>query len=98
MNEVIVSLQQKLGNMKSLVPTEAATPEQISKYFSETEEIIDGILKMADGQQTATTTEIEGIRESVKELRNLLRKTDANMKPLTYRDVCYNLGKALCAA
>ena len=86
MNEVIVSLQQKLGNMKSLVPTEAATPEQISKYFSETEEIIDGILKMADGQQTATTTEIEGIRESVKELRNLLRKTDADMRPLTYRD------------
>lgn len=35
MNEVIISLQQKLENMKSLVPTEAATPEQISKYFTE---------------------------------------------------------------
>ena len=98
MNEVIVSLQQKLSNMKSLVTTEAATPEQISKYFNETEELIDGILKMADSQQTASTTELEGIRESVKELRNLLKKTDSEMKPLTYRDVCYNLGKALCAA
>lgn len=98
MNEVIVSLQQKLSNMKSLVPTEAATPEQISKYFNETEELIDGILKMADSQQTASTTELEGIRESVKELRNLLKKTDSEMKPLTYRDVCYNVGKGLVAA
>ena len=98
MNEVIVSLQQKLSNMKSLVPTEAATPEQISKYFNETEELIDGILKMADSQQTASTTELEGIRESVKELRNLLKKSDAEMKPLTYRDVCYNVGKGLVAA
>lgn len=50
MNEVIVSLQQKLENMKTLVPTEAATPEQISKYFNENEEIIAGILKAADSQ------------------------------------------------
>ena len=54
MNEVIVSLQQKLENMKTLVPTEAATPEQISKYFNENEEIIAGILKAADSQTTAT--------------------------------------------
>ena len=98
MNEVIVSLQQKLENMKTLVPTEAATPEQISKYFNENEEIIAGILKAADSQTTATTSELEGIKDAVKELRNLMRKADTEMKPLTYRDVCYNLGKALCAA
>ena len=98
MNEVIVSLQQKLENMKTLVPTEAATPEQISKYFNENEEIIAGILKAADSQTTATTSELEGIKEAVKELRNLMRKADSEMKPLSYRDVCYNLGKALCAA
>ena len=45
MNEVIIGLQQKLENMKTLVPTEAATPEQISKYFNENEEIIAGIGK-----------------------------------------------------
>ena len=98
MNKVIVSLQQKLENMKTLVPTEAATPEQISKYFNENEEIIAGILKAADSQTTATTSELEGIKEAVKELRNLMRKADTEMKPLSYRDVCYNLGKALCAA
>ena len=98
LNEVIVSLQQKLENMKTLVPTEAATPEQISKYFNENEEIIAGILKAAESQTTATTGEIESIKDAVKELRNLMRKADAEMKPLTYRDVCYNLGKALCAA
>ena len=98
MNEVIVSLQQKLENMKTLVPTEAATPEQISKYFNENEDIIAGILKAADSQTTATTSELEGIKEAVKELRNLMRKADTEMKPLSYRDVCYNLGKALCRA
>ena len=45
MNEVIIGLQQKLENMISLVPTEAATQEQISKYFNENEEIIAGIGK-----------------------------------------------------
>lgn len=45
MNEVIIGLQQKLENMKTLVPTEAATQEQISKYFNENEEIIAGIGK-----------------------------------------------------
>ena len=98
MNEVIVNLQQKLSNMKSLVPTEAATPEQISKYFNESEEIIAGILKAAENQETATTTELEGIKDAIKELRNLFRKADSEMKPLSYRDVCFNLGKALCAA
>ena len=87
MNEVILSLQQKLENMKTLVPTEAATPEQISKYFNENEEIIAGILKAADSQTTATTSELEGIKDAVKELRNLMRKADADMKPLSYRDV-----------
>ena len=98
MNEIIIGLQQKLSNMKSLVPTEAASPEQIKKYFTETEEIIDGILKTALAQDDATTTQIEGIHDTIKELRNLLKKTDANMQPLSYRDICYNMGKALVAA
>ena len=98
MNEIIIGLQQKLSNMKSLVPTEAASPEQIKKYFTETEEIIDGILKTALAQEDATTTQIEGIHDTIKELRNLLKKTDANMQPLSYRDICYNMGKALVAA
>lgn len=98
MNEVIVGLQKKLVNMKQLIPTEAATPEQIKKYFNETEEIIDGILKVASEQETATTTEMESVREAIKDFRALIKKTDANMQPLSYRDVCYNLGKALVAA
>ena len=62
MNEVIIGLQQKLNNMKSLVPTEAATPEQVSKYFNETEELIDGILKMADSIPTDSQPQRNGSR------------------------------------
>lgn len=82
MNEVIVGLQKKLVNMKQLIPTEAATPEQIKKYFNETEEIIEGILKVASEQETATTTEMESVREAIKDFRALIKKTDANMQPL----------------
>lgn len=98
MNEVIMGLQKKLGEMKALVPTEAASPEQIKKYFNETEELIEGILKAACDQEDALTTELEGVKQTVKELRGLLKKTDTIVEPLSLRDLYYQMGKAMVAA
>ena len=39
MNEVIVALHKRLDNMKANLPSEAATVEQINKYFLEQQEI-----------------------------------------------------------
>ena len=98
MNEVIMGLQKKLGEMKALVPTEAASPEQIKKYFNDTEELIEGILKAACDQEDALTTELEGVKETVKELRGLLKKTDTIVEPMSMRDLYYKMGKAMVAA
>ncbi len=98
MNEVIMGLQKKLGEMKALVPTEAASPEQIKKYFNDTEEVIEGILKAACDQEDALTSELEGVKQTVKELRGLLKKTDTIIEPLSMRDLQYQMGKAMVAA
>jgi HK97 family phage major capsid protein len=98
LNEVILGLQKKLGEMKALVPTEAASPEQIKNYFNDTEEIIEGILKAACDQESALTTELEGVKQTVKELRGLLKKTDAVVEPMSMRDLQFYMGKAMVAA
>ncbi len=84
--------------MKALVPTEAASPEQIKKYFNDTEEVIEGILKAACDQEDALTSELEGVKQTVKELRGLLKKTDTIIEPLSMRDLQYQMGKAMVAA
>lgn len=98
MNEVISSLQQKISNMKSMIPTEASSVEQISKYFDENEQIIEGILKLAESQENATSSELLSIKDAIKDLRNMMKKADSNMQPLTMRDVRLYMGKALVAA
>ena len=98
MNEVIIALQKKLNNMRANLPSEAASVEQINKYFLEQQEITEQMLKILDDQENATTSEILGCKESIKNFREAMKKADSKMEQLSLRDVYYNLGKALCAA
>ena len=98
MNEVIIALQKRLDNMRANLPSEAASVEQINKYFLEQQEITEQMLKILDDQENATTSEILGCKESIKNFREAMKKADSKMEQLSLRDVYYNLGKALCAA
>ena len=98
MNSTIVELEKRLVNMKNLIPTQAASEEQISKYFMEQEEITEQILKVLSLQTDATTTEIEGCKAAIKDFRQSMKMADSRMEELSLRDVYYNLGKALVAA
>ena len=98
MNEVIIALQKRLDNMRANLPSEASSVEQINKYFLEQQEITEQMLKILDDQENATTSEILGCKESIKNFREAMKKADAKMEQLSLRDVYYNLGKALCAA
>ena len=98
MNEVIIALQKKLNNMRANLPSEAASVEQINKYFLEQQEITEQMLKILEDQENATTSEILGCKESIKNFREAMKKADSKMEQLSLRDVYYNLGKALCAA
>ena len=98
MNEVILALHKRLESMKSNLPSEAATVDQINKYFLEQQEITEQMLKILGDQDDATTSEILGVKDAIKNFREAMKKADTKMEQLSLRDVEYNLGKALCAA
>ena len=98
MNQVILGLQQQLVNMKKNFPTAAANEEQFRKYFDERDEILDGILKAALEQETATTTEIQDMRDAIKDFRAMMKNQATVTTQLTMREIKINLGKALVAA
>jgi HK97 family phage major capsid protein len=98
MNEVILALHKRLDNMKANLPSEAATVEQINKYFLEQQEITEQMLKILGDTEDATTSEIMGCKDAIKNFREAMKQADTKMEQLSLRDVEYNLGKALCAA
>ena len=70
MNEIILSLQNQLNKMKSMIPSAAASDEQIKQYFATQDEVLEGILKTLSDEKDATISEMESIKEAVKEFRN----------------------------
>ena len=98
MNEVILALHKRLDNMKANLPSEAATVEQINKYFLEQQEITEQMLKILGDTEDATTSEIMGVKDAIKNFRDAMKQADTKMEQLSLREVEYNLGKALCAA
>lgn len=84
--------------MKKNFPTAAANEEQFRKYFDERDEILDGILKAALEQETATTTEIQDMRDAIKDFRAMMKNQATVTTQLTMREIKINLGKALVAA
>lgn len=55
--------------MKANLPIEAASVEQINKYFQEQQEVTEQMLKILEDQENATTSEIMGCKESIKNFR-----------------------------
>lgn len=98
MNEVILALHRRLEGMKNNLPSEAASVEQINKYFLEQQKIMEKMLKILGDQDDATTSEILCVKEAIKNFREVMEKADSKMGQLSLRDVEYNLGKVLCAA
>ena len=98
MNEVILALHKRLDNMKANLPSEAASVEQINKYFLEQQEVTEQMLKILEDQDNATTSEILGCKESIKNFREAMKQADTKMEQMSLKDVYFNLGKALCAA
>lgn len=97
MNETILSLQNQLNKMKSMIPSAAASDEQIKQYFATQDEVLEGILKTLSDEKDATTSEMESIKEAVKEFRNALKELPSRCEQLTQRDIYYNLGKGIVA-
>ena len=78
-----------------MIPSAAASDEQIKQYFATQDEVLEGILKTLSDEKDATTSEMESIKEAVKEFRNALKELPSRCEQLTQRDIYYNLGKGI---
>lgn len=98
MNPQIEVLQKKLFGLKTLVPTGAVNDVQLNKFFAEQNEVVEDIVKTLSDIENASTTEMENIKEAVKNFRETLKAAKGNAVNLSKKDVQYELGKALAAA
>ncbi len=98
MSELIINLQHQIDNMKKQLPTAAATEQDFKNYFAERDNILEGMLKAVSEERNVTTTELQDMKDAIKEFRSLMKNQATNMTQLTMRDIKVNLGKALYAA
>lgn len=98
MSELIINLQRQIDNMKKQLPTGAATEQDFKNYFAERDNILEGMLKAVSEERNVTTTELQDMKDAIKEFRSLMKNQATTMTQLTMRDIKVNLGKALYAA
>ena len=98
MSDLIINLQNQIDNMKKQLPTAAATEQDFKNYFAERDSILEGMLKAVSDEKNVTTSELQDMKDAIKEFRGMMKNQAANMTQLTMKDIKINLGKALYAA
>ena len=79
MNEKIALLEKKLEGMKNMIPKAGASDEQIARYFSEQDAIIEDITKAVIDMHGVTTSEMESMKDTIKSLKDELKKADKSI-------------------
>jgi HK97 family phage major capsid protein len=95
---MLQTLTDKLKGMKRVEKTGFTTEEAAADYFAEKEGILDEVGKSLAEVKSATTTELEALKGTLKEMRLNLKGEASNPRELTRNELCYQLGKALAAA
>lgn len=97
MNEKIAAIEKKLLEIKSTIPKAGASDEQIEKYFSEQDAIIEDITKAVADIHNATTSEMESMKDIIKDLKSGLKKADGEITVMDEKEAAYGIGKMLAA-
>ena len=95
---MLLALDGKLKGMKRVEKTGFTSEEAAAEYFAEKEGILDEVGRSLSEVKSATTTELEALKGTLKEMRLNLKGEAANPKELTRSELCYQLGKAIAAA
>ena len=99
MGDVLLQgLETRLKAMKRVENTGFTSESEAALYFQEKEGILDDVGKALETVKSATTTEIEAVKATLKEFRDALKSNMANPKELTRHELCHQLGKAIAAA
>lgn len=95
---MLQSLDNKLKTMKRVEKTGFVNEEQAAGYFAEKEGILEDIAKALETVKNAGTTELDAIKATLKDFRDMLKSSEKNQKELTRHEVQFQLGKAIAAA
>ena len=95
---MLLALDDKIKGMKRVEKAGFASEESAAEYFAEKEGILDEVGKALGEVKNTTTTEIEALKGTLKEMRLNLKSQAASPKELTRTELCYQLGKAIAAA
>lgn len=95
---MLLALDDKLKGMKRVEKTGFTNEEAAAEYFSEKEGILEALGKNLGEIKNATTTELEALKGTLREMRINLKAQSSSPKELTRSDLCYQLGRALAAA
>jgi len=98
MDELLKAIKQKIAEMKKIELTGFTNTETATAYFQEKEIILEGIVKTLETITVQETAEVEGLKGTVKALRDELKTQTKYPKELTRRELLYNLGKGIAAA
>ena len=97
-DEKILALKEKMNDMKRVEKTGFTTEEMAADYFSEKEGILEDIGKTLIDMKEGSSTEIEALKGTIKEMRQNLKANADNPKELTRSELCYRMGRAIAAA
>lgn len=97
-DDLLQALELRLKGMKRVENTGFTNEAEAAGYFQEKEGILDEMGKTLESVKSATGTEIEAVKATLKEFRTMLKSSAANPKELTRQEVQYQLGKAIAAA
>jgi HK97 family phage major capsid protein len=97
-NEQLSALEERLKSMTRVEKTGFTDEAAAAQYFAEKEGILDEVGRNLSEIKSATATEIEALKGTLKEMRTNLKAQSASPKELTRTELCYQLGKAIAAA
>jgi HK97 family phage major capsid protein len=96
--ETIEAIKKKVATMQRIEAGGFSGQEKAAEYFREKEILLEDIAKSLETVTLASTTQIEALEATVKNLRDELKSRAASPRELTRRELCYRLGKGLAAA
>jgi len=97
-NEELEAIKKQLASMKKIESTGFSKMENATAYFQEKELILEGIVKTLETITVQETGEVEGLKSTVKALRDEIKGQASSPKELSRRELLFNLGKGIAAA
>ncbi|MCL2252575.1 MAG: phage major capsid protein [Treponema sp.] len=100
-NEELNAVKKKLGVMKKIELTGFTNTETATVYFQEKELILEGIVKTLETittQETQDKQEVEGLKSTIKSLRDEIKSQASAPVELSRRKLLHNLGMGIAAA